>query len=241
MHIIKVTQIFFQTIFEEIRNKDNDTIIVGGDWNVVQNHTLDTYNISNLNNKYSNEEINTFKINRDFCDPWRMFNPDCRQFTWRRINPIRQSRIDYFLVSQSLMAKTNECKIFPGYRTDHSAVSIKLTIKDTQRGKGYWKFNNKLIYDSDYVNKIKKCISETLLECREIEDYQYLWEFLKMKMRSLTIEHSVVKAKQKKEKTKSMERELLQLEQEFQRLPTNDLAELIRAKNCDIENERKIV
>lgn len=121
---------FFNNIFEIIDKIGNDNVILGGDWNVVQDKALDTHNIKTLNNIRSNEIINRFKIENDFIDPWRVINPDLKQFTWRRSNPLKQSRIDFFFVSQALFAKVNECKILTSYRTDHSAIFLKFTVKD---------------------------------------------------------------------------------------------------------------
>ena len=57
----------------------------------------------------------------------------------------------------------HECEIIPGYRSDHSGVLLNLQINfDTEKGRGYWKFNNTLLKDIEYVNKVKKVINETL-------------------------------------------------------------------------------
>ena len=43
-----------------------------------------------------------------------------------------------------------DAEIIPEYRTDHSRVTLKLI--ESERGMGYWKFNNK---DNEYVTLIK--------------------------------------------------------------------------------------
>ena len=53
-------------------------------------------------------------------------------------------------------------KIIPGYRTDHSAITLEVCFKQAERIKGYWKFNTSLLRDNNYVNNVKKCIAETI-------------------------------------------------------------------------------
>ena len=46
--------------------------------------------------------------------------------------------------------------IIPGYRSDQSGVLLTLQINyDTEKGHGYWKFNNTLLKDMGYVKRLK--------------------------------------------------------------------------------------
>ena len=47
------------------------------------------------------------------------------------------------------------------------------------RGKGFWKFNNSLTSNAEYVEKMKNQISETLrmLDQDKINDKHLRWEF----------------------------------------------------------------
>ena len=58
--------------------------------------------------------------------------------------------------------ETVSCDINPGYRTDHSLVDICLDFNQMERGPGYWKFNNSLLTDKDFVDLVKKTISEVI-------------------------------------------------------------------------------
>ena len=35
-------------------------------------------------------------------DPWRLQNPTLRRYTWRQPTPLKQSRLDFFLISEEL-------------------------------------------------------------------------------------------------------------------------------------------
>ena len=74
-------------------------------------------------------------------DVWRIMNGDKKQFTWRRSNPVKCARLDYFLISEPMLNKTAACETLPGYRSDHSRVILRLNLNQQSRGKGFWKLN----------------------------------------------------------------------------------------------------
>lgn len=41
------------------------------------------------------------------------------------------------------------------YRSDHSPVVLYCKLNNLKRGSGFWKFNNSLLTDKDYVNIVK--------------------------------------------------------------------------------------
>lgn len=100
-------------------------------------------------------------------DPWRINNPDARIYTWSKKSPIKQARLDFFLISEELMSLLHSVSILPGYRTDHSIIELQLKFNNFTKGKGFWRFNNSLLRDPTYVQKVKDTIAETELEYRE--------------------------------------------------------------------------
>ncbi|PJE77964.1 hypothetical protein CI610_03103 [invertebrate metagenome] len=54
--------------------------------------------------------------------------------------------------------------MIPGYKTDHSAITLQIIIADFKRGRGFWKFNNSLLKDTLYINKVKETILKTKQE-----------------------------------------------------------------------------
>ena len=67
------------------------------------------------------------------------------------------------MISHFVFFFLHACEIIPGYRSDHSGVLLKLQINfDTEKGRGYWKFNNTLLKDVAHVKKVKQVINENL-------------------------------------------------------------------------------
>ena len=87
---------------------------------------------------------------------YRVFHEEKREYTWSRRNPVRkQARLDFFLTSFDCFLYTSDTCIIPGYRSDHSGILLDLTLNENERGRGYWKFNNSLLKDQNYIKLVK--------------------------------------------------------------------------------------
>ena len=109
-------------------------------------------NYVNVNNPLARKEVLNMIETFDLKDTYRHFYPDKRRYTWRRTNPIKQARLDYFIVS--MLDLISNSKIIPGYKTDHSIIQIVVCLNTFTRGRGIWKCNTSLLKDKKYVNLI---------------------------------------------------------------------------------------
>lgn len=155
---------FFTDILYKSAEFANTSYLFCDDWNAVQNKSDDTYNVLHDRNINARKKIDEMKETFELLDPWRTCYPDDRKYTWRQPSPVKQSRIDYFLVSEDMFALMENTKIISGYRTDHSAIVFCFSASLAKRVKGYWKFNSQLLRDSDYINLVKTCIKNTISE-----------------------------------------------------------------------------
>ena len=98
----------------------------------------------------------------DFLDIYRIYHEDKKEYTWSRKNPVRkQARLDFVLISFECFLYADATNIIPGYRTDHSGITMDLVLNyNNERGGGYWKFNNSLLKDQEYIKLVKDTISE---------------------------------------------------------------------------------
>ena len=81
---------------ERINDVGLENIIIGGDWNLVLDYTLDYYNYKHHNNIKAQEQVDNLMINLDLLDIWRELYPEMGRYTWRRNTPLQQSRLDFF-------------------------------------------------------------------------------------------------------------------------------------------------
>ncbi len=124
----------------------NENLIIGGDFNMTLNAELDKDPSSSELNKYR-ESLHEVIDQYDLVDIWRLFNPEKRRYTWRSVNPLRQSRIDFFLVSAHITYNITECDIKTSFRSDHSMITLNFSCAPNgPRGPGFYKFNLTIVY-----------------------------------------------------------------------------------------------
>lgn len=242
--------LFFQEILNNIASFSNTSLLLCGDWNVVQDCHIDTYNIFHNRNPNSRKKIEDIMEVFQLLDPWRTCFPEDRKYTWRQSSPIKQSRLDYFLVTDDIYSLMKNVKIIPGYKTDHSAIVFSFSASLAKRGKGYWKFNSQLLRDSDYVTKVKDCIADTISEyyvSGDINDFlnvklscndQLFLEVLKMKIRTMSITHSIKKSKEEKQMTADLEYEIERLENIMNSTPSDIIQNELNDKKLELEEKR---
>ena len=73
----------------------------------------------------------------------------------------KKQQLDFFLVSQSIATITQTVDIVPDYKTDHSMITLIISLHSSQRGNGFWKLNTSLLSDEDYVKLVKNTIHQT--------------------------------------------------------------------------------
>ena len=217
---------FFTELQQIVSDLGNDNIMFCGDWNLILNETLDTENYVNINNPRARNAVLNIMEENGYIDVFRILNENQTKFTWRRINPVKkQARLDFYLVSEEIFQHVHDTSIIPGYRSDQSGIYLKIKLHENERGRGYWKFNNTLLKDKDYVNVVKLQIQETInLYSRNnfnnnnnveftINDQLFL-ETLLMVIRGETIKYS-------SRKKKGSIREELKLEEEITKTEEN--------------------
>ena len=100
---------------------------------------------------------------------------------------------------------------------------FSLQLKDLPtRGKGFWKLNNSLTSNDDYVKKMRNQISETIrmLHQDKITDKHLRWEFLKI--RKFTIDFSEKLVKEENKDWNFLEKELKNWKTNLNNLQKND-------------------
>ena len=78
-------------------------------------------------------------------DPFRELYPDPKRYTWRKRTPLKQARLDFFLISQSFNYQVHDVKIINSYRSDYCPITLQLKLNDFILGMGIWKFMLKLL------------------------------------------------------------------------------------------------
>ena len=214
---------FIENIKPKIDEYSDKNIIIGGDLNTYLDINLDKKGGKTEQYTAYNNTIHSICEELNLVDIWRIRNPNTKTFTRRENSKsgLIQSRLDYFLISNSLSYLITNTEIKPGLMSDHSLVGLVLEMSGTSsRGRGYWKFNNTLLMDLDYIDLIKLTIDNIKKEAN-MTDKCLLWEHIKCQIRTETVRFSIRKAKNQNKLIKILTSKIENLE-----------------KNLDLENDK---
>ena len=136
--------------------------------------------------------------NSSWKDSWRVRNPNEKQYTWlktaQNVDEQKASRIDFALISQGTrVVNTTFC---PAIYTDHRAVFVAIETSETERGKGYWKFNTSLLQDEEFVEFMNKQIDAILantIYLNPLERWEKIKKQIATKIQSYTRKASSTK------------------------------------------------
>ena len=152
---------FFEEIFDKVLGgSGTHPVFFVGDWNLVLDQDKDTKFYRNIGNPRARKAVLNAIENENLVDVWRAQHENVRQFTWRKTNPAKFSRLDFFLVSSDLLSFIASSDILSGYRTDHSLVTLTLKKPAFCNRRLFWKFNNSLLNDEVFINVIKNEIRQ---------------------------------------------------------------------------------
>ena len=102
---------FFDSIKEAMNNlsiEDANDVIMAGDFNIH----LSALDLQNCRFRVTQaaKVLGQLLTELNLVDAWRDRFPDRRQYTWRRVNPVQQSRINYFFHRRRNVIKSGWAK-----------------------------------------------------------------------------------------------------------------------------------
>ena len=197
------------------------------------------------------KELSNYMRRKGLLDIWRMNHPHQKKFTWARRNPTKLGRLDYFLMTDTLLPLYADSYINPSYRSDHSPIGLDIYIQKNLKGRGFRKINNSLLLDPKLNSDIKKemtLIVQTyactpyhpkfveIFLINDIDimiDIKTFWDTLHVQIRGLIISYSGKKKKQQNMEENQLNKNIDLLEEEFHLDPNNQETISSLKKNKD--------
>ena len=221
-------------------NGNGNPIIMGGDFNMIYNVDLDYFgsNKKEVQSRFL-KHFDNYKDKWLLLDIWRGKHGLKKQYTFRQNNPFVQSRLDYFFISHNLEQIVLKCNIIPSIAPDHFAVELQFynLPNCSIKSKGsYWKFNNSLCGDVDFVRQMKEEIKRlrNIYE-KEIKDVRVYWDFLKMKISNFIRKYSKEKSRKRKEKVQNLENDIKVIEKELLEKEEKEKVDLLENKRMELK------
>ncbi|KAF7644636.1 hypothetical protein LDENG_00218650 [Lucifuga dentata] len=175
-------------------------------------------------------------------DIWRLVNPCGKEYTFFSHHHKSYSRIDFFLLSKSVIEQVIDCIIGPIALSDHAPVEIQIDLNTETGKRGRWRMNTMLLKDEGFSDKLAEdlaCFFE--LNIGTTEKLSSVWEASKAYIRGKLIAQTS-KRKNSMEQIIEMEAEITTLEKVLSRQYTNalykDLCNL-KYKLNNIYNKKK--
>lgn len=136
----------------------NAFFILGGDFNVSFNNSLDRYPPKST--VCSSSALLDLIDKFEMVDIWRERFPNNLEFTWANKSGSRQSRIDYWLISKSMSNFDPGVGIQCTPLTDHKTIFINTPLMadyvTAQCRASLWKLNRSLLELPDVKDKINE-------------------------------------------------------------------------------------
>ena len=172
------------------------TLIIGGDWNCTLTKKDKKGGLPWRPTGFRNLILTTMDI-FDLVDIQRFKHPNINKYSYVSKALKMRSRIDFFLVAKNLTKYVQKVDIQSSIAPDHKTVFLSLHwTKVVPRGPGFWKFNNTLLEDNNYVEQMRQKYSGFREKYKYIQDKRMYWELLKMEIRCFTISFAKGKAKE---------------------------------------------
>ena len=160
----------------------------------------------------------------DLHDIWRIKNPTIRSFTWSQSNPLVLSRLDYWLISNSLSDNVYNVDMISAIKTDHSAIIIEFQdVDDKVKVPGFWKLNCSLLNDKQYVDEVNLLLPAWLQKGKqELSDPRSVWDWVKYNVKKYSRQYSMSKSRQKKLEEWQLNKEFQEASFVFQNNPSQE-------------------
>ena len=170
-------------------------------------------------------------------DSFRIFHPFMKTFTRIQITPFTASKLDFFLITNSLTICMQSTNVLPSIRSDHRVVKLVLQYHQFKSGPGYWKFSNNLYDDDNYISFVKQVITDFKSNNPvEICNPQIRWDTSKCVIRGYTVRYCAQKRRYLLMKQKSLEQKLQLLQNLLSSCLPNAKDKLLEnIQTCQIE------
>jgi len=207
---------FFDSLKSRLDKNANESIIVGGDFNCALTPSDKKGGCPVKKKGGVVQAISNICRILDLKDAWRCMHPNESLFTWHHKSSKIRCRLDYFLVSSGIINQIQECKIIPASFSDHAAVYFSLFSKEYEKcGPEFFKFNNSLLEDKNFVEELKKNIEMYKVKHRDVTDKRPHWKMIKMEIRSFTLFFSKRRAEQRRNDEEILQQELINLQRKI--------------------------
>ncbi len=228
---------FFENLFLLMANLPGK-IILAGDFNCTLDLKLVCSSGMDISHYQTRKKILQYIKDLNLCNPWRTQNPNKREYSCYSASFKTHSRVDYFLISSSLLPNINNCKHDSVVLSDHAPSSLLYKNIQSNKHSTKWRLHPKWLQNSDFIKFIGEHIDVYFSINTNQTSASIRWEASKAYIRGQMISFTSSKSIRKKlervaciDDSTQMKQELLTLKAEYEELSLHKAEDsLIRLK-----------
>ena len=152
---------FFKALQKKLTEFAQENIIIAGDFNCASTDKDKKGGNSVSRKALVIKEIEHLASLYNLTDIWRDRNPHREGFTWTNKLAKIQCRLDFFPISKILVNEMFTCETLNAPETDHSVITLYFKSDSARQpsGPGFCKFNNSLLEEHEYSNRLRENIA----------------------------------------------------------------------------------
>ena len=128
---------FYDDLYRTAFNLGTANVLLGGDLNMHLDFNMDSHGNLHPSNPQNSYHVRNLNESHSMEDVYRHRHPNRRQYTYYRDNPVKRSRLDYFLSTPSILANTCHIEILPIAFSDHCPVRMIFDYHKVINAKAY--------------------------------------------------------------------------------------------------------
>jgi exonuclease III len=164
-------------------------IILGGDFNCVEDPNLDKTNKARRTRVDSLAELTNLSNDNHLIDPYRYLNPNGKVTTYYSAFGQVGTRIDRFYISKDETTRLVGVSYQQIIGCDHKGVILKLKTRAPSQGKGYWKCNVSVLKDPHFKDDFHALWADLLIKAASHYTPEW-WDSCKAAFKNLLLIHS---------------------------------------------------
>lgn len=214
---------FFAKIFNLAEEMEGRKIFAG-DFNTVLSLKYDLHGGKGYSHPKTTEFLNEYISQNELIDIWILSHGEEFKSTFVRkestIASLFMESIDYILIEASLVQYAQNVGILPAFASDHATPHVTFAIEFFPPGPGYWKFNNALLHDDEFIQEAVKVITDILSDTTL--DLFDRWELMKFSVKQTALKRSINKARSQRGKLDALTKKLVEVENSHDKLKIDD-------------------
>ena len=189
-------------------------IILAGDLNCALDPKLDRSSGMDTTHSQTRKKIQQYMKDLNLSDPWRTLNPNKKEFSCYSAVFKTHSRIDYFLISSSLLPSITNCIYDSIVLSDHAPTSLFYNVEQLNRRSANWRLHPKWIQDSDFIKFVGEHIDLYFLINTNQTTATIRWEAFKVYIRGQMISFTSSKFNKFKQTMNELDTKIREVERE---------------------------